>query len=68
MVNLEYCSVGKKTGNIGLQESDISVLAGEMYTLYTWKLSLEDKTLIISRKERYSSEPPELLYFTLQRS
>ena len=38
--------------------------------LWRWMLSLKDETLIISKSNKppwYSSKPPELFYFTLQR-
>ena len=60
----EFCAVGKKTGNIELHESDIGVPADEMYK-WTWMLGLENETLIISKINKFSLEPPELLYFTL---
>ena len=70
MVIFEFCSVGKKTGNIKLNESDIGVPTDERFLL-TWMLSLEDETLIISKIKKhnwYPSKPTELFYFTLQRS
>ena len=66
----KFCSVGKKTGNIELSESDIGVPTDERFLL-TWMLSLEDETLIISKINKhnwYPSKPTELFYFTLQRS
>ena len=66
-VIVEFCSVGKKTGSIELHESDIGVPADERYG-WIWKLSLEEESLIISKMDvMYSLEPPELLYFALQR-
>ena len=67
MVIFIFCSVGKKTGSIELHELDIGVPADERYD-WIWMLSLENEALIISKIDRDSSEPPELLYFTLQRS
>ena len=66
MVIFEFCSVGKKTGNIELHKADIGHSA--QLWMWTWKLNLEDETLMISKiKKRawYSSVPHELLYFTL---
>ena len=68
-VIFEFCSVGKKTGSIELHESDIGVPADDRF-LWRWMLSLKDETLIISKSNKppwYSSKPPELFYFTLQR-